>query len=187
MVYDRSVDRPLSEDSPLAENGAYGAAKLSFERATQAAVDSGMSSALILRPFTVYGHGLMSGDRGHFIGRWLELAEAGRPLTIYGAGLQSVDLVCVATVSDVCFRYISEARPLPLRTLNVTAGAPLSILDVAVAFQEARPDIQIQCVNSPELVTLNGWGDSSAMSEYLGQVLPSPLAALRVFLNEKLN
>lgn len=185
-VYARDAEaRALSEVAPTAPVGLYGTAKLSLEYAVRAAVAAGLPAALILRPFTVFGHGPMRGERGHFIGRWLELALAGEALAIHGDGRQPVDLVQLETVSAICLRFVSEVAPPPLRILNATGGAPLSVVELAAIFQQAHPGIRARHVPPAETAPLHGWGDPHAMSAYLGQMPPPPRAAIRAFLDEK--
>lgn len=187
MVYDRHFEAgSLSEDAATAANGLYGTAKLALEHATRAAVAAGLPAALIMRPFTVFGPGPMRGDKGHFMGRWLELALAGEPLTIHGSGLQPVDLVHVDTVAQICLKFMDEPEPQRLRILNATGGAPVSVVDLATLFQQARADVGVRHVFPENHTPLRGWGDPTAMREYLGHVPRHPLDAMRAFLADSL-
>jgi UDP-glucose 4-epimerase len=189
MVYNAdALEPPFGETAPTLGSSLYTASKLCIENAIQAAADAGLLRGAVVRPFTVFGAGPMSGDRGHLIGRWADLAEKDRPLTIYGDGSQVVDLVPVATVARLC-RVLIETKnsKTPFRIVNATAGTPTTLSEIAACFKEVNRNVRV--VHEP--ISSNGqrrgWGDASLMRQLLGRdfgVAP-PKEALEEYLRRR--
>lgn len=151
-VYDRGIPVPTPETASLRPRGVYGASKVAGEGMVAAAAASlarqGMS-AVVVRPFTVYGPGPASGGRGHLVAHWLEQAEAGLPLSLHHSGEQTVDL---GHVDDVV-RALEAAGSIPLppggcATYNVSSGVESRVADVARWMQEVSPAIKVAHVPS---------------------------------------
>ena len=106
-VYARGVPVPTPETASLHPRGVYGASKVAGEGMVAAAAAATRDgSAVVVRPFTVYGPGPASGARGHFIAHWIEQATTGAPLSLHYGGEQTVDL---GYVDDVV-RALQAAR-----------------------------------------------------------------------------
>jgi UDP-glucose 4-epimerase len=151
-VYDREVPVPTPETASLRPRGVNGASKVAGEgmvaAAAAAAARQGIS-AVVVRPFTVYGPGPASGARGHLVAHWIEQAEAGSPLSLHHGGEQTVDL---GHVDDVV-RALDAARSTPLPPggcafYNVSSGVESRVADVARWMQEVSQAIRIAHVRS---------------------------------------
>jgi UDP-glucose 4-epimerase len=139
MVYSPAAPSPISEEAPLRGHGLYGTSKLAGEAVLHTAAEAWGLSAVILRPFTVFGPGPAAGSRGHFIATWMERVVAGIPLTIYGTGEQIVDLVHITDLAEVCRRAIGYARGVGgVHTFNVGGGG-VAVRDIARWIQQEAP------------------------------------------------
>lgn len=193
MIYDRGgptgqLSGPITEDAPLRGRCIYTHSKLAVEHALACAVAAGLAPTLILRPFTVFGPGPLRGDAGHLVGRWLELARAGKPLTVQGDGSQTVDLVPSSVLGAACMRFVSEREPPPLRVLNGTCGRPMTIHGLAELFGAQFPGLGIESTPVPASTVppSQTWGDPTALQRYLGAglPLPDPTESMRAFLRD---
>jgi UDP-glucose 4-epimerase len=152
-VYDRGIAVPTPESASLYPRGVYGASKVAGEGMVAAAAATAATqgvSAVVVRPFTVYGPGPASGARGHFIAHWIEQAATGSPLTVHGDGYQTVDL---GYVDDVV-QALQAARLATLRRghcaiYNVSSGIETRVADVARWMQDVLPAIRISHCGSP--------------------------------------
>ena len=131
---------PTPESAPLDASDTYTAAKIDAERTLERAADRGLLSAVVLRPFTVYGPGPSSGARGHFIADWIERALAGQPLVVHGDGRQTVDLTHV----DDVVRAGLAALDLRSRfcVLNVGSGTETTLLELARWMRAVVPSVK---------------------------------------------
>jgi nucleoside-diphosphate-sugar epimerase len=149
-VYDRNVPVPTPETASLHPRGVYGASKIAGEGMVGAAAVAGGGSAVVFRPFTVYGPGPACGARGHFIAHWLEQAIAGIPLSLHYGGQQTVDL---GYVEDVV-QALQAARGAGLRPgqcaiYNVGSGVETRVGDVARWLAEVMPSVRTTNAPSP--------------------------------------
>jgi UDP-glucose 4-epimerase len=131
---------PTPESAPLDASDTYTAAKIDAERTLERAADRGLLSAVVLRPFTVYGPGPSSGARGHFIADWIERALAEQPLVVHGDGRQTVDLTHV----DDVVRAGLAALDLRSRfcVLNVGSGTETTLLELARWMRAVVPSVK---------------------------------------------
>lgn len=150
-VYDSDAAHfPISELAPLRPRGMYGASKLAGEEVIAAATLANGMTSIIMRFFTVYGTGPMSGARGHFIGHWMECLTAGLPLPIHGDGLQTVDLTSVDdVVRALRAAMLVDALPGESRVYNVGSGVETRVADVAAWIAQVCPSVQIVHLPSP--------------------------------------
>ena len=169
-VYDaETAPLPVPETAPLRPVGLYAASKLAGEQLVAAAAATRRLSAVIFRPFSVYGHGPACGARGHFVAGWLERAASGLPLTIFGDGSQTVDLTYV----DDAVIALCAAAYYPLRTglcatYNLGGGAETPVRDVARWISEAVPSIRVDCVPPTRPAPVRQLADLSRVRMDLG-------------------
>ncbi|HEX8213753.1 MAG TPA: NAD(P)-dependent oxidoreductase [Longimicrobium sp.] len=160
---------PTPESGALRAIGLYAASKLAGEGMVAASAAAGGFSAVIFRPFTVFGAGPAAGERGHFIAHWLELAAAGRPLTLHGDGCGTVDLTCV----DDAVRALEMAARAPIpprqcRTYNLGGGTETPVAEVARWMREADPSITVTHTAAPHQSPSRQSADMRRIREELG-------------------
>jgi UDP-glucose 4-epimerase len=150
-VYDRGVLVPTPETASLYPRGVYGASKVAGEGMVAAAAAAAPEgSAVVIRPFTVYGPGPASGARGHFIAHWFEQATTGSPLSLHYGGEQTVDLGYVDdVVQSLEAARLTTLRPGHCAIYNVSSGVETRVADVARWMQDLLPAIRIANVRSP--------------------------------------
>jgi nucleoside-diphosphate-sugar epimerase len=131
---------PTPESAPLEASDTYTGAKIDAERTLERAAHRGLLSAVVLRPFTVYGPGPASGARGHLVADWIERALAGQPLVVHGDGRQTVDLTHV----DDLVRAGLAALGLATRfcVLNVGSGTETTLLELACWMHAVVPTVE---------------------------------------------
>ena len=132
---------PTPETAPLEARDTYTAAKIDAERTLGLAASRGILSAVVLRPYTVYGPGPASGTRGHFVAHWIDQALAGQPIVVHGGGEQTVDLTHV----DDLVRASLAALSLDSRfcVLNVGSGTETAVVELAHWMREVVPTVEL--------------------------------------------
>jgi UDP-glucose 4-epimerase len=167
-VYSPGAPQPTVEDADTAATSVYAASKLAGEALVRTAAAAG-ASAVVLRPFTVYGPGPASGARGHFVADWIERAAAGRFLTVHGDGRQTVDLTHVSDLVAAC----GLAARLPLatgetRVFNVGSGRETAVAEVAAWIRDVLPAVRIGFAESPRRVPPRQFADLRLARKELG-------------------
>jgi len=110
-VYGRPVDSPVSEDYALQPRSPYGAAKVGAEFAVRAYVASFGMTAVILRPFSIYGPGSAVESLFGTIERQLRTSN-------------NVELADLRPVRDYC--YVGDLADATVRAI----GSPLTGLTI---------------------------------------------------------
>ena len=180
---------PTPEESLLDGNEIYGFSKLAGEAMVAAASQAAGFQAVIVRLFTVYGPGPMSGTRGHFIGHWLERMQQGLPLMIYGSGEQTVDLTHVADVISAFRAAMTvEISPGGCRIYNIASARETRVCDIAHWIREEEPSIQIHHEPNAYTGASRKFGDISRAAKelsYKPSILPRNgiKSVVRYYLN----
>lgn len=134
--------RESSDKSPISP---YGEQKLFSERCLELHARAGAFTAVVLRLFNVYGHGV--GDRrgSGVIARFFEDLSSGRPLTVHGDGSQTRDFVHVEDVVEAFVRAL-EVRlgPDPFLACNVASGRACSVRSILEELGKRFPDRPIR-------------------------------------------
>jgi UDP-glucose 4-epimerase len=125
-VYRPSI-RPLAEESPLGPIDPYGETKLQAEEWTELYARLYGVKATILRFFSVYGPGQVSGQTSGVVSIFLKTAREGRPIRARARQLR--DFV---DVRDAARAIVLSARrpPESVRTCNVGTGQATSIAEL---------------------------------------------------------
>lgn len=188
MVYSPAAHSPLSEGAPLQGLGLYGTSKLAGEAVLHAAAEAWGLSAVILRPFTVYGPGPAAGSRGHFIASWMERVAAGVPLTVYGTGEQTVDLVHVADLAEVCRRATGYACGAgEVHTFNVGGGGGVAVRDIARWIQQEAPRVRLEYLSDRVPVAEHRVADITRIRDaFAFRPRISPEAGIRALVRQHL-
>jgi UDP-glucose 4-epimerase len=131
---------PTPESAPLEASDTYTAAKIDAERTLARAARGGLLSAVVLRPFTVYGPGPASPARGHFVADWIERALAGEPLAVYGDGRQTVDLTHVDDLVRAALAALGLASWF--NVINVGSGTETTLLELAGWMRAVVPTVE---------------------------------------------
>ncbi|TKD52109.1 SDR family oxidoreductase [Sphingomonas baiyangensis] len=131
-VYGRVVPVPVVETAPIAPVSPYGAAKWAGEVLVASAAQRGAFDAVtILRPFSIYGPGLRSEG---LVGRLVRQAAARVPMRVFSTAPVR-DYVHVDDVVHALM--LASARTSGgLLTLNIAAGRPVTVPDLAVLCAE---------------------------------------------------
>ena len=184
MVYDAQRGRPtFAETASVAGVCTYTRSKLHIESALQVPSHGRAMTALILRPFTVFGDGALSRERGHLFGRWLELGRQGQPLTVYGDGSQVIDPVPVEYVAEACHAWLQADPPASTTLVNVTSGGPLTLRRLAELFVAAGLAPGIVSLPGVRADNGRGWGDAARFEALVGRTLArAPEAITAEFL-----
>lgn len=170
MVYDaRDSASPFIETSPTRGACVYTRSKLAVEASLAAYASRGLLSALVIRPFTVFGDGALAGDKGHLFGRWLERGLAGKNLIIYGDGSQILDAVAVERIANVCLVYLYQDPKDPFFVVNATGGGTFTLKRLAELFVQAGLARGFEHVPAPEGASARGWGDATTLLSLLGE------------------
>jgi len=139
-VYAPQDTYPVTEHAPKCCHSLYSSSKLAAEGMVHSYTATAGGSAIILRFFTVYGPGPASGERGHFIARWLECVREARPLTVHGEGDQTVDLTHITDVVRACL--LASRSPVntgQTQIYNIASGIETSVGVIARWIQERVP------------------------------------------------
>jgi UDP-glucose 4-epimerase len=132
---------PIPESAPVEASDTYTAAKIDAERTLEGATRRGLLSAVVLRPFTVYGPGPASGARGHFVADWFDRALTGQPLVMHGDGSQTVDLTHVDDLVQAGLAALGLASRSCI--LNVGSGTETTLLELARWMRAVVPTVEI--------------------------------------------
>jgi UDP-glucose 4-epimerase len=131
----------FTEHDPCRPIGPYAQSKWRAEQAVLAAAGRGLRPS-DLRLATVFGLApLMRFDA--VANRFAYLAGVGRPLTIYGSGQQNRPFVHVSDASGAIRFCLDHPEQTSGEIFNVV-GENASILELADAIREAKPDVQVR-------------------------------------------
>lgn len=131
---------PTPETAPLEASDTYTATKIDAERTLERAARRGLLSAVVLRPFTVYGPGPASGARGHFVANWIDRALTGQPLVLYGDGRQTVDLMHVDDLVQAGLAALGLTSRFCV--LNVGSGTETTLLELVRWMRSVVPTVE---------------------------------------------
>jgi len=139
-VYGPVSDEYVSEDTPLAPNSPYGAAKASAEYFIASLAAKGPLSAVILRPFSVFGPG---GAAGALIPTIIAQAAAAPRITL--ANLAPIRDYCYVTDVAAAVRLAIDAPTTGTIRLNIGSGRGTSVREVAqLVLKAVDRDIPIE-------------------------------------------
>jgi UDP-glucose 4-epimerase len=123
----RPAVRPLSEDAPLGPIDPYGETKLQAEEWTELYSRLYGVRATILRFFSVYGPGQVSGQSSGVVSIFLRTAREGRPIRARARQLRDfVDVRDAVRAIDLAVRH----PPDSIRTCNVGSGQATSVAEL---------------------------------------------------------
>lgn len=117
---------PAKEDSELKPLSPYGASKVSGEVYCQAFSRCYNISAIVLRPFNIYGPGNERNPYSGVITKFLHSASSNKTATIFGDGEQTRDFIDVADVADAMVLALENGN-LKGEVFNICSGEPVSI------------------------------------------------------------
>jgi|GEM_PF-76243 len=151
-VYGQPLHNPVSEDHRLLARSPYGAAKIGAEQLVKAFSCFGEMSAVILRPFSIYGPGQsMKGLLGTI---HRQLREAEERNATEGHNVGEIVLADLRPVRDYCFvgdlaEAVASACTAEVNgfsVLNVAGGQGVSVGELAKSAASAfgRPETTIR-------------------------------------------
>jgi dTDP-glucose 4,6-dehydratase len=140
-VYGTAIQRPMTEDHPLAPFSPYAAAKAGADRLVYAYWRTYDIPVVVLRPFNNYG------PNQHIekvIPRFIIQALQGQSMTVHGSGNQLRDWV---HTTDTCRAidkalHVADFNKIKGQCINIGSGRAISILDIAHKI--------LNCLNLPE-------------------------------------
>lgn len=129
-VYGRPDTACVSESAPLLPLSPYGAAKAAAEQLVSGAVRRGaLGSAIIVRPFSVYGPGMRANG---LVGRLAAQARLRQPMRVFSADTTR-DYVHVDDLARGLLMAAARDEP-GLLTLNMASGIGTDVAALAAAF-----------------------------------------------------
>ena len=117
----------ITEDASVYPVTYYAQTKKMFEDELTMAAKEGKIQSVILRissPISIMAENLPK----NIIGKWINLARAGRPLTIFGSGNRTQDFVCTLDIADAVEKmlFLNQSD-----VFNICSGQPVSMLEIA--------------------------------------------------------
>lgn len=129
-VYGRPAVAYASESAPLLPLSPYGAAKAAAEQLVSGAVRRGaLASAIIVRPFSVYGPGMRANG---LVGRLATQARLRQPMRVFSADTVR-DYVHVDDLARGLLMAAAREEP-GLLTLNMASGTGTGVAALASTF-----------------------------------------------------
>jgi UDP-glucose 4-epimerase len=169
-VYGTRSDLPVTEETPPDPISPYGVAKLAAERycVSFSRVYSSFET-VVLRYFNVFGPRQSPFSQyAAMVPLFLTAISRGEPITIDGDGEQSRDFTYVANVVDATLRA-GDAAAANGRILNVSAGAPATVNEVADAIGRIVGKAVERRHGPPRVGDIRAsWADVTAARETLG-------------------
>ncbi len=189
-VYGDGGELPRAESARPAPMSPYATAKLAAEGFCSTFSREEMVETVALRYFNVFGPGQdPDSPYSAVVPRFITAAAAHAPLTIYGDGRQSRDFTYVDDTVEANL-LAAEATGVDGAVLNVSGGAPRTVLDVAHAVGElmghsplvehlpARAgDVRDSWADLSESQRLLGYRPSTTLEEGLAATIDTAAAA----------
>ncbi|HEY0943746.1 MAG TPA: NAD-dependent epimerase/dehydratase family protein [Opitutaceae bacterium] len=143
-VYGDPVVIPLREDAPALPLSPYGLQKLAGEHYGRLMAQSAGLRFVALRLFNVFGPGQdASSPYSGVISRFMAAMDEGASITIRGDGRQTRDFVFVKDVAGALSAALRLAlTPGDVFISNIGSGSPTTVLELAHALRQLRPDWQ---------------------------------------------
>lgn len=152
MVYGNFHDGAVTEDSPCAPIGVYGATKLSGEKIVASYQQVFGLPYTIVRPSALYGERCVSRRASQI---FVENALAGREVEIHGTGEERLDFTYVADLVSGITRIL-ERDEAKNETFNLTYGRGRSINELVGVLREEFPGVRVKTVPKDRLVPERG-------------------------------
>ena len=189
-VYGDGGSLPRAESARPVPMSPYATAKLAAEGFCSTFSREGMVETVALRYFNVFGPGQPpDSPYAAVVPRFVADAATGAMLTIYGDGRQSRDFTYVDDAVEAN-RLAAEAGGVDGAVLNVSGGAPRTVLDVAHAVGEllGRPpllehlparagDVRESWADLTESGRLLGYEPSTTLEDGLAATIDTAAAA----------
>lgn len=150
QVYGRPQQCPVAEDHPLAPRSPYGAAKVGAEKLIEAQVHAFGSSAVILRPFSIYGPGASAES---LVAQLFQAANSGLPISV--DSLSPIRDYCfVADVAEaIALACQPQREPLEIFNIGTMRGTSIGEL-VEIVMNSLR--VRLPVVERPIGMRPNG-------------------------------
>lgn len=129
-VYGKSIDLPLTENSPLSPISPYGESKVSMEKLVKEYAKKFDMNCIILRFFNIYGIG-QSIEYAGVISKFIKQIHKNDDLIIFGDGKQTRDFLSVhdlITAINLSIKNITGKRGL---CINIGSGHNITINKLA--------------------------------------------------------
>lgn len=165
-VYGTALSGPMNEDHPLNPCTPYAAAKAGADRLVHAYWETYKIPTVILRPFNNYGS---HQHPEKAVPRFITAALMGRPITVHGSGLMTRDWLFVEDTCRAVLRVLDSNLPGG-QVFNLGTGVDESVIKIAHTVCDlvgVSHDL-IQYVNSRPGQVDRHISDSSKITKMLG-------------------
>lgn len=128
---------PISENAFISPMSPYAEQKAEAEKALETICTSGVTNAVILRLFNVYGYSHQPiNEYSTLVGRWTSLIDKDEQITIHGDGEQMRDFTYIDDVVAAFRNVLSSYTPAhSYEVINVGASNPQKVNDIASLIQ----------------------------------------------------
>lgn len=150
LVYGVTGSSPVSEAHPTRPTSLYSLHKLTVEHYHRLYWEHYGIPYTVLRLTNPYGPFQLPDRREHgIVNRFILAALRGETITLFGGGRQLRDYIHIADASTAILRAATEERAVG-ETLNVGAGASVSLCEMAERIVEVTGSGKVKTVPWPE-------------------------------------
>ena len=182
MVYERALDRAISEDCPLAPASPYAGSKLAGENLVASYHRGYGLPAVILRPFNTYGPFQKSNQEGGVVAIFIEKALKGEDIPVFGDGEQTRDFLYVEDCAEFVVRA-SFSQDATGQVINAGSGQDITINALALTVcpdktrirhlphHHPQSEIRKLLCDSTKAKSLLGWEASTSLREGIAKTM----------------
>jgi len=182
MVYERALDRAISEDYPLAPASPYAGSKLAGENLVASYHRGYGLPAVILRPFNTYGPFQKSNQEGGVVAIFIEKALKGEEIPAFGDGEQTRDFLYVEDCAEFVVRA-SFSQDATGQVINAGSGQDITINELArticpdktrichLPHHHPQSEIRKLLCDSAKAKSLLGWEQRTSLKEGIAKTM----------------
>ena len=144
-----NTDKAVQEESdPMMPTNPYAVSKMAAEWALQTQAQTGNTTLLIVRPFTMYGNDMSRGPYGLVIAKFLAAMEGNEPLVLHDHGNQTRDFIHIDDAVRGIRLLIDNGTHKEVYNLGSGQSVSIKSLADAVSTQQIMAPARIGPVKS---------------------------------------